>query len=246
MGNSKIRITADLAEAVKAIPLPCAAQKLFLALLYLQDLTDHRWSRLAWEERAEMQFFCELNDLRALGCAPRAGNTRHFKTAIDALTMRSDLVRKIALSDVPGYLTWSFSPGVWKAMSKMEPYGLMEVGAIGQISSRLDLMLLTQMVVQHRKLKPEFVLSGADLGLATADAVEPGIFGVNRLRRPLMSPLRKWARHFETSIVLGFEQGAREPGYRRVRIRFHGPQSVWTTRTIKKFAMNTKVVPITR
>lgn len=197
-------------------------------------------------ERQQCVKCCELNDLRALGCAPCAGNTRHFKTAIGALTMRSDLFGKIALSDAPGRLTWSFSPQLWKAMPKMEPYGLMEVGEIGQITSRLDLMLLTQMVVQHRKLKPELVLSGADLGLEAADAADPGIFELGSLRRPLMSLLRRWARHFESSIVLGFEQGAREPGYRRIRIRFHGPQSVWTTRTIKKFAMNTKVVPITR
>ncbi|WP_370160374.1 hypothetical protein [Limimaricola soesokkakensis] len=246
MSNDKVRITADLAETVTSIPLPVAAQKLFLALVCMQEKTPQRWVREGWNARAATQVFCRLDDLRALGCAPKAGNSRFFKHAVGALQGRPDLFRRIALStEAPGYLVWSFSPSIWEAMSQMEPYGLMDVGDIARISGRLDLMLLTRIVVQRNKFKPTVVLTGAELGLRAADAAHPEIFALRDLRRRLEPALQKWARHTGSPFVVGYEQRAHVPGHVRASIRFPGPKSVWTPDTIATFPINTDVVAIT-
>ncbi len=242
MGNDKVRITADLADLVKSITLPPAAQKLFLALVYMQERTEHRWVRQNWEERAEGQFFCELSDLRALGCAPKAGNARFFRTAVAALGPRADLFSKIELSTVSGHLVWSFSAEVWQAMSKMEPYGLLEIGDIARIAGRRDLALLTQIVVQRGKRHPEFVLCGPDL-VQTNDAAVTAPFDLRRVRRSLEPALAKWADYLGSSIVVGYEQGAHESGYVRARIRFPGSRNA-KTEEVRKFPINTRVVAV--
>ncbi|MCZ4262127.1 hypothetical protein O4G76_14875 [Limimaricola sp. G21655-S1] len=244
MGNDKVRITADLADLVKSITLPPAAQKLFLALVYLQDQTDHRWTRQSWEDRVKVRFFCGLGDLRALGCAPKARNTRFFRTAVAALEQRPDLFGKIELCTASGHLRWSFSAEVWQAMSEMEPYGLMRIGDIARITGGPDLVLLTQIVVQRRKHMPDFVLTGRDLGLDSPDADDPDLFDLRAMRRRLEPALRRWAGYIGSPVHLGYEQRGHMPGYVRARIRFKGQPNHWKAAAIQRFPLNTKVFEI--
>ncbi|MGR3631962.1 MAG: hypothetical protein ACU0A8_07545 [Limimaricola soesokkakensis] len=243
MGNDKVRITADLADMLKSIALPPAAQRLFLALVYMQDQTGHCWTRQTWHERSEAQFFCALNNLRVLGCAPKAGNARFFRTAVAALGQRADLFARIELCTSSSRLVWSFSAEVWQAMSQMEPYGLLEIGDIAHLAGRRDLSLLTQIVVQRGKRYPEFVLSGADLGVRDAGATV-ATFDLRQMRRMLEPALARWASYLGSPIVVGYEQRAHAPGYIQARLRFQGPKSAWTARSIQRFRLNTKIVSV--
>jgi len=245
MHNDKLRISEQAAEMMKPLTLPVGAQKLLLALMFAQEQTELGWVGDGWQAQVGLPFFRSLNQLRALGCAPQAGNARFFKQAVEALAGQPNLFDRIELSTRAGQLTWAFGEKVWEVMAQSDRYGLMEAREITCLRAGWDLSLLTQIVVQRGKRTPEFVLFQPNQGYPCPPECDAPCLDLRQLRPRLEKALATWSKRTGASFVVGYEQREQAPGgYIRARVRFAGPKSVWTPRTIEKFRPNTKVVPI--
>lgn len=245
MHNDKLRISEQAAEMMKSLALPVGAQKLLLALMFAQEQTEWGWVGADWGAHVGMPFFRSLNDLRALGCAPRSGNARLFETAVEVLSGRPALFDWIELSPGAGRVTWAFGARVWEAMAQSDRYGLMQAHEIAHIHRRWDLELLAQIVVQRGKRTPEFVLFRPNEGYACGPACDASLLDLRKERPRLEAALATWSQRIGASFIVGYEQRPHAPGgYIQARVRFTSPKSSWTARTFRKFPPNTKIVSI--
>lgn len=246
MSNGKFRISENVAELTKQLALPVPAQKLFYALIHEQDQEENGWrTGEDW-----MRFACRpchrpVSRFRALGCAPRAGNTRFFQNAVPALAAAPDLFEHIELCSRHRTVSWCFSLRMHALMADMEVYGLMTLADINLLSQDLDVALLAQITLHQKKRRPEFILFQANPGFEEVEGWDyaPEI-DLRATRKRLEPALRKWGRHTGYSFVIGYEQHRGRPAYRQARIRFNTGSTTWPEAGIQRFGPNTKVVRI--
>lgn len=246
MSNGKFRISESLAEVTKHLALTVPAQKLFCALVHEQDQEENGWrTGEDWMEFACRTYHRPLSRFRAMGCAPRADNTRFFRNAVPELAAVPDLFEHIELCPHRRNIIWSFGLAIHELMSDMEVYGLMTLADINLLSRDLDLALLAQITLHQKKRWPEFIMFQPNSGFKDVEGWNyPAQIDLRGTRARLEPGLRKWARHTGYSFVIGYEKHRDRPAYRQARIRFFTKATAWTEGGIQKFSPNTTVVKI--
>lgn len=246
MSNGKFLLSACAAEWTKHFRLGPRAQKLFLALVYEQNRECGGWSTGPdWMETACQSYHRPLHRFRVLGCAPKAGNARFFRQAVEELEQMPDLFEHITLDAAKSTLTWAFGLQLHGMMAEMQSYALMSIADISQFTNLLDLPLLAQITLNQKKRLPEFVMFQDNCGFETgAGSSHSSSIDLRQARRQLEPALAKWACHIGYSFIVGYEQPSGRPVYHQARIRFRSPTSSWKDTAFQRFAPNTKIVRI--
>ncbi|MBB3995534.1 hypothetical protein GGR95_003191 [Sulfitobacter undariae] len=245
-GNRNFVISWAMAEYLKLSPLPGAAKKLLLALIYFQENEREAWPTAEvyngeWCWRYEgpglQTHFATLDMFYDLGFAPSSKNSRFLNVPVEALITQTGLFDELKWhGGERRCLTWKFSGKAAVIMSDRERYALMHPEDIDACSAELDVPLLVQIYLTHKMKWPQFQLLHPDPMflqeahpglLAAVGCSNVEVPDTRRYKAKLKKALEKWAKVKGYSFFVVFQQEGSRPGCTGINIRIRHSDTMW-------------------
>jgi hypothetical protein len=223
-------------EYLRAMGLALRDQRFLLATIHFQHLLGD-WPTIDWRSEYGSAHWMPLRDFRALGCAPKSNDTRHFRATIDFWTAEGVLFDDIRLLPDRRHVQWRCSKFAFSMMSEMDRYALLTTESLKVARTDLDMDVLLQIALHHKMQRPEFRMFGTRF-LDPASASAP--FRLKDVDRKLKDTLSRFAKLTGYGFVVGYCQGGNAPGYTEVIIRIQHAGTVWPFERIQKFPPRTR------
>ncbi|MDG1459426.1 MAG: hypothetical protein P8Q92_16400 [Pseudoprimorskyibacter sp.] len=146
--NGKFRISSRMAAYLKYGGLGLREKKFLLATIYYQHLLGD-WPTSKWKDEAANTHWMPLADYRALGCAPRANDTRFLQYATAFWLGQGHFFDHLKLCTDQSTITWKFSEDAFYLMSQMDEYALLTAQSMWQLRTSMDLDVWVQIALRH-------------------------------------------------------------------------------------------------
>ena len=234
--NGKFRLSSAMIAYLKASRLALSQQRFLLATMYFQSVLGD-WPSFDWTTEYGKEHWMYLREFRALGCAPKSNDARHFKAAVEFWQAEGALFDDISLNSEQSYVSWRFSEFAFATMSLMDRYALMTAQDLSCCRSDLDTDLYLQLFLHHRMDRPEFNWFDHDNDAMSGDFE---FFKLKDVDRKLKNSLRRLVDLTGYGFAVGYLEEGRSPGYTSAVIRVQHPGTKWPPGRILKFPPKTK------
>lgn len=242
--NGKFRISRWMAAYLKYGDFGLREKKFLLATIYFQHLLGD-WPTSDWQEEAAQTHWIPIADYRALGCAPRANDTRFFQAATGFWLGQGHLFEHLKLCTDQSMISWQFSEDAFHLMSLMDEYALLTAQTMRQLRTSMDLDIWVQTALRHRMQRPEFTMFDTWRDpFANEPCKGPTYFKLKNNRRRLEASLQRFADLLGYSFRVGYRQGGAEPGFTEAIIRIRHARTRWPEGRLKQFPPRTQVIDV--
>lgn len=234
--NGKFRLSSAMITYLKASKLDLSQQRFLLATMYFQSVLGD-WPSFDWTAEYGKEHWMHLRDFRALGCAPKSNDARHFKAIVDFWQTNGELFDDINLHSEQSYVSWRFSEFAFATMSLMDRYALMTARDLSCCRTNLDMDLYLQLFLHHRMDRPEFTWFDHDDNAMSRDFE---FLQLKDVDRKLKCSLRRLVDLTGYGVAVGYLQEGRSPGYTSAVIRMQHGGTKWPPGRILQFRPRAK------